>query len=931
MKRKLRDSTVAKSDQLQAKLKKRELDIKRRKSRQLIRQAEQNQASIGEAIQLSVVNRSSELDSNSGNKTDTSAKDTTSTEGDIGAESTDEYWYDTSNVELLDIIESPVTPASLSNLDSDMWSSVNRFFPEGCVISPPVRPLARAKSLPTVVFKPSVPVLSVGVEQLHSKSEDSDSPPSPAITVIEMDTINARFKEVKKQASNIDILIERFNADTVNILDKDDYKTELKTIFNYLLKMQDKVSNLQDSLDENVEDQMKINDDVNALFDETKKKVVKNETDVKVQMLKLINDSVSTSVKNTAEVEQKKLTLKIKNATTRFKSLKEEVSNLSDVSDMCDNDIRESLAASKEWKKDLKAFQLLKENLDIEMVTVTIEEDFNTEFQTVYDETVDLVTKFMADLTVKDKSLGLFSLAESKSKSIVQYPEPFGGSLGENVFRFIKEFKDALAGDQVRKADEVKYLIKYLKGNAKTSLGEHHKSLQDALKHLEDIYGCPRLIVEKYTKDYEKALGNVKDWGKHGTKQRIDALNKTADFIRNLESLAADHPSHLKSEIYSKQTLLMLTKGMPHEFTKKLNETCGHADPYEDWIAAVFDILEESKSTNLSALSTGIGAAKSAKEENHSNSKSNHLSHDGHDCSKSSSCRERWDYLGCINLYKVTQISDRESFLRERRACFKCGKSPFAVKGVKRHLCSWKNGKMAARCTGKHGSGGRCYKAAAMCSEHDENASDVLLDWLKTHRITFTVNMILLNHGNLGPDPFFDSMRGKVTQPSQVVAKSRITKQERESLQSGESAINMSDDEIYEFFSSDMRKIQGNAKVQKIPQGEPVFIFCVVQGLHNPIMAFIDSGANFFLSQEGIPENELISVKLQNGPIPLSVASGMTTYASAEYASLLPLANGNYQTVRGLTLRKVTGDMPELDLSYAFEHIKGKCSSNKRI
>ena len=75
MNRKLRDSTVAKSDPLKAKFKKRELDIKRRKSGQLIRQAEKNQASIGEAIQLSVVNRSSELDSNSGKKTDTSAKE----------------------------------------------------------------------------------------------------------------------------------------------------------------------------------------------------------------------------------------------------------------------------------------------------------------------------------------------------------------------------------------------------------------------------------------------------------------------------------------------------------------------------------------------------------------------------------------------------------------------------------------------------------------------------------------------------------------------------------------------------------------------------------------------------------------------------------------------------------------------------------------
>ena len=91
--------------------------------------------------------------------------------------------------------------------------------------------------------------------------------------------------------------------------------------------------------------------------------------------------------------------------------------------------------------------------------------------------------------------------------------------------------------------------------------------------------------------------------------------NKTADFIRNLENLASDHPAHLKSEIYSKQTLLLLTKGMPFEYTKKLNETCGHADPYEDWIAAVFDILNEVKSTNLSALSTGIGAVKLSKDD----------------------------------------------------------------------------------------------------------------------------------------------------------------------------------------------------------------------------------------------------------------------------------------------------------------------------
>jgi len=145
--------------------------------------------------------------------------------------------------------------------------------------------------------------------------------------------------------------------------------------------------------------------------------------------------------------------------------------------------------------------------------------------------------------------------------------------------------------------------------------------------------------------------------------------------------------------------------------------------------------LNEVKSTNLSALSTGIGAAKLSKDDHGPPSKANSLTHNGHDCNKSNNCKERWDYLGCINLYKMTQLADRETFLRERKACFKCGRSPFSIKGGKRHLCSWSNGKMAARCTGKHSSGGRCFKAAAMCMEHEENASDVLLDWLQSHKI----------------------------------------------------------------------------------------------------------------------------------------------------------------------------------------------------
>ena len=94
-------------------------------------------------------------------------------------------------------------------------------------------------------------------------------------------------------------------------------------------------------------------------------------------------------------------------------------------------------------------------------------------------------------------------------------------------------------------------------------------------------------------------------------------------------------------------------------------------------------------------------------------------------------------------------------------------------------MCSWKNGKMAARCTGKHSSGGRCFKAAAMCVDHEDNASDVLTDWLQSHRIKFAVNMILVNCEILPSNTFYDDLRNKVSKQDSLVAKSRLSVKSR--------------------------------------------------------------------------------------------------------------------------------------------------------
>ena len=59
-------------------------------------------------------------------------------------------------------------------------------------------------------------------------------------------------------------------------------------------------------------------------------------------------------------------------------------------------------------------------------------------------------------LKSEDKKRGLFSLADNKSKEAIVFPPSFGGKVGENVFKFRKDFNVAIVANKVREADRVK-------------------------------------------------------------------------------------------------------------------------------------------------------------------------------------------------------------------------------------------------------------------------------------------------------------------------------------------------------------------------------------------------------------------------------------------------------------------------------------------
>ena len=83
--------------------------------------------------------------------------------------------------------------------------------------------------------------------------------------------------------------------------------------------------------------------------------------------------------------------------------------------------------------------------------------------------------------------------------------------------------------------------------------------------------------------------------------------------------------------------------------------------------------------------------------------------------------------------------------------------------------------------------------------------------------------------------------------------------------------------------------------IHPIPAGDGIFMFTILKGKNDEkIQTFIDSCANSIIFKDGI-EKKLITVKLSDRPIPVSMARGKEVMATGEWGALIPLADNSYQ------------------------------------
>ena len=110
-----------------------------------------------------------------------------------------------------------------------------------------------------------------------------------------------------------------------------------------------------------------------------------------------------------------------------------------------------------------------------------------------------------------------------------------------------------------------------------------------------------------------------------------------------------------------------------------------------------------------------------------------------HVCSNSNKCNTVWDKLGCIELYKLSSVQEREEYLKSIRSCIKCG-AHFKFDKRNPHKCKWSAEKVQAVMCQDQTGGSQCRKGAAMCLEHKDNASQHLRSWLAQFKLKFFVN-----------------------------------------------------------------------------------------------------------------------------------------------------------------------------------------------
>ena len=589
-----------------------------------------------------------------------------------------------------------------------------------------------------------------------------------------------------------------------------------------------------------------------------------------------------------------------------LKELQAQIDAIVDCTALEDFDVMKYLKQSVSWKSDMKILD--KRNVELQKTVVM--HPFSPEAKS---ELVDLHTlvksklsSVVTSLEEEDSSRKLYTNSRSHAKDPVPYPF-FKSRDDEDVHKFLKDFKEALVRNQIPVKDQVKILRNNLKNFALEVVHKDITDIEVAYKSLIKHFGNSDKIWGAKFKVFLDECEKRWPLNDHSPKERFQKLSKLISQLEELESLI-DSGSVDKAELYNASSIKKLFNIIPNEITNKVFEITDDESTNEDKIKNLKGIMLKFRNTAQQKMMMEItGDKELIKEKIHYGEQKNLCFFCKEDWNQATHIKE-WGIFGCSKLLKMTH-DERRTALVKKNLCFACGypRTSKSSRDPRNHKC--RSIPSELMCDSDY-NGSQCKYNALTCKHRKAKAS------MKS-KIRAKLNFDLQGF-NLAIFEEIITVTPIHSDQANVDLESRF-----EDLQLGEVAKNMDNNEIRDFFrqresllGNDMDKILG------IPEGETLFIFCIIKGRTRSLRAFMDCGCSSWLVRNGVPEAELKSVKLRDGPIPMFVAGGHTVHATAEWASLLPLSNGHNQIIRGLSVDDVTGPFAAIDMNPIIEELK---------
>ena len=770
------------------------------------------------------------------------------------------------------------------------------------------------------------------------------------IIIMDEESYIIRSRKFKDKLRQVEDAIKDFTVDDLVDVDVDLYSAPLADAKDKFSIFRESLRNFYEEFDRDAH--VDWEEEWEGKLEALHKKQKQNEREVRAKVVTLKNEkrgnenvAVQAAGNRNQEEKEERVTkakaeIDRQYILSKLIELQGKLKQVGHVVDLKDHEVIQFLKESNSWSSTLSDLEKKDTELKKLVVLYPFESGPKDEWYDLFACVKNDVYEVVSKLKAADAERKLYTLARSQSKDAVPYPV-FKSKETEDVHKFIKEFKEAFVRNQVAQKDQCKIFRTNLKGFA----------LDIVSKDIEDVDKAYKLLIKQFgntdqiwSARYKVFLAECqKKWPslEENPKERYQKLSKLMEQLEELQILV-DEKNIDKGELYNATNVTKLFSLIPTDLRLKTRKKLTAESSSEDKVEGLKKTMKEFKELAQLEMMDKLDIEEVRKKQSgtHYEEKKDYREKRNYEQKRDSGdkfmcfiCEKEWNekshikdwgIFGCNELLKV----DTEARIKElikRKLCFNCGYK-FCPKG---RDCGFLNtkGLKEVRCIANFDKKGRCYRNGLTCN-HKE------VDPLVKEKVKKQLKIELKGFNFVHVDPKVLNIEIQATSneqhPQQQVfgnLQGRI-----EDLQSGEVSKQMEDKELHEFFRERERNAGGDVeKILAVPEGEALFIFCVIKGKTRPLRAFMDNGCSSWLVKNGVPENELRSAKLRSGPIPMWVAGGHTVYATAEWASLLPLNNGCHQIVKGLSVDTVTGPFGDIDMAPVMNEIKKVAKNNKEV